>query len=112
MSIKKVFFVFLFRKVMSGRLKGIVLTVSMLQFQYCLKFSFSSTLAGVYLQYGLLLSINSAASASLWWIILASPSCLFIYSVGASCSHAAVMCWIIIIIIIIIICNNSTNVHQ
>jgi len=29
MSIKKVFFVFLFMKVMSGRLKGIVLSVSM-----------------------------------------------------------------------------------
>ena len=26
---------------------------------------------------------------------LASPSCLFTYSVGASCSHAAVMCWIV-----------------
>ena len=34
MSIKKVFFVFLFIKVMSGRLKGIVLSVSMLRFQY------------------------------------------------------------------------------
>jgi len=49
MSIKKVFFVFLFIKVMSGRLKGTVLSVSMLRFQYSLKFSFSSTLAGVYL---------------------------------------------------------------
>jgi len=47
MSIKKVFFVFLFIKVMSGRLKGNVLSVSMLRFQYGLKFSFSSTLAGV-----------------------------------------------------------------
>jgi len=28
---------------------GVVLSVSMLQFQYSLKFSFSSTLAGVYL---------------------------------------------------------------
>jgi len=44
---------------------------------------------------GLLSSINSAASASFWWIILATPSCLFTYSVGASCSHAAVMCWIV-----------------
>ena len=61
---EKVFFVFLFIKVMSGRLQGTVLSVSMLQFQYSLKFSFSSTLAGVYLQYGLLSSINSAASAS------------------------------------------------
>ena len=26
---------------------------------------------------------------------LAKPSCLFTYSVGASCSHAAVMCWIV-----------------
>jgi len=34
---------------MSGRLKGIVLSVSMLQFQYSLKLSFSSTLAGIYL---------------------------------------------------------------
>jgi len=49
MCMKKVFFVFLFIKVMSGRLKGIVLSVSMLRFQYSLKFSFSSTLAGVYL---------------------------------------------------------------
>jgi len=49
MSIKKVFFVFLFIKVMSGRLKDTVLSVSMLRFQYSLKFSFSSTLAGVYL---------------------------------------------------------------
>jgi len=49
MSIKKVFFVFLFIKVMSGRLKGIVLSVNMLRFQYSLKFSFSSTLTGVYL---------------------------------------------------------------
>ena len=49
MSIKKVFFVFLFIKVMSVRLKGIVLSVSMLRFQYSLKFSFSNTLAGVYL---------------------------------------------------------------
>jgi len=31
MSIKKVLFVFLFIKVMSGRLKGIVLSVSMLR---------------------------------------------------------------------------------
>ena len=48
-SIKKAFFVFLFIKVMSVRLKVIVLSVSMLRFQYSLKFSFSSTLAGVYL---------------------------------------------------------------
>jgi hypothetical protein len=34
MYIKKVFFVFLLIKVMSGRLKGIVLSVSMLRFQY------------------------------------------------------------------------------
>jgi len=47
MSIKKVFFVFLFIKVMSGRLKVIVLSVSMLRFQYGLKFSFFSTLAGM-----------------------------------------------------------------
>jgi len=49
MSIKKVFFVFLYIEVMSGRLKVTVLSVSMLRFQYSLKFSFSSTLAGVYL---------------------------------------------------------------
>ena len=49
MSIKKVFFVFLFIKVMPGRLKGIVLSVSMLRFQYSLKFSFPSALAGAYL---------------------------------------------------------------
>ena len=46
---QKVFIVFLFIKVMSGRLKGIVLSVSFLRFQYSLKFSFSSTLAGVHL---------------------------------------------------------------
>jgi hypothetical protein len=40
MSIKKVFFVFLFIKVMSGRLKRIVLSVSMLRIQYSSKFSF------------------------------------------------------------------------
>ena len=45
MSIKKVF---LFIKVMSGRLKFTVLSVSMLRFQYSLKCSFSSTLAGIY----------------------------------------------------------------
>jgi len=49
MSIKKVFFVFLFIKVMSGQLKVIVLSVSMLRFQYSLKFSFFSKLAGMYL---------------------------------------------------------------
>ena len=49
MSIRRVLFVFLFIKVMSGQLKCIVLSVSMLRFQYSLKFSFSSTLAGVYL---------------------------------------------------------------
>jgi len=38
MLIKKVFLVFLFIKVMSGPLKGIVLSVSMLRFQYSLKF--------------------------------------------------------------------------
>jgi hypothetical protein len=41
MSIKKVFFVFLLMNVISGRLKGIVLSVSMLLLQYCLKLSFS-----------------------------------------------------------------------
>ena len=49
MSTKKVFFIFLFIKVMSGRLQGTVLSVSMLRLHYSLKFSFSSTLAGVYL---------------------------------------------------------------
>jgi hypothetical protein len=43
MSIRKVFFVVLFMKVMSGRLEGIVLSVIMLRFQYSLK-SFCSTL--------------------------------------------------------------------
>jgi len=47
MSIKELFFVFLFIKAMSGRLKGIVLSVSMLRFQYSLKFPFSITLAVV-----------------------------------------------------------------
>jgi hypothetical protein len=32
---------------MSGRLKGIILSVSTLRFQYSLKFSFCSTLAGI-----------------------------------------------------------------
>ena len=32
---------------MSGRLKGTVLSISILRFQYSLKFSFSSTLAGI-----------------------------------------------------------------
>jgi hypothetical protein len=49
MSIKNVYFVFLFMKVMSGQLKGNVLSISMLRFQYSLKLLFSSTLAGVYL---------------------------------------------------------------
>jgi len=49
MSIKKVLFVFLCIKVMSGRLKGIAFSVSTLRFRYSLKFSFSRTLAGVYL---------------------------------------------------------------
>jgi len=49
MSIKQVFFFFLFIIIMSGRLKRIVLSVSMLRFQYSLNFSFSSTLVGVYL---------------------------------------------------------------
>jgi hypothetical protein len=49
MSIRKVFFVFLFVTVMSGRLKGIVLFVIMLRFHYSLKLSFSSTFAGLYL---------------------------------------------------------------
>jgi len=39
---------FLIHKIISGRLKSIVLSVIMLRFQYILKFSFSSTLAGVY----------------------------------------------------------------
>jgi hypothetical protein len=49
MSIIKAFFVFLFIKVMSGRLKGTVLSVSMLRLQNSLKCSLSSTLTGVYL---------------------------------------------------------------
>ena len=48
-SNKKAFFVLLFIKVMSDQLKGIGLSVSMLRFQYTSKFSFSRTLAGVYL---------------------------------------------------------------
>ena len=42
-SIKMVFFVFLFINFMSGRLKVFVLSVSMLRLQYSLKFSFSIT---------------------------------------------------------------------
>jgi len=58
MYIKNVFFVFLIMKVMSGRLKVIVLSVSMLRFQYSWKLSFSRTLAGMYLFYGLLSTIK------------------------------------------------------
>jgi len=65
MSIKKMFFVFLFIKVMSGRLKGIVLSVSMLRFQYSLKCSFSSTLAGVYYYYCYYYYTPSCCSATL-----------------------------------------------
>jgi hypothetical protein len=79
MSIRKAFFVFLFMRVMSGRLEGTVLSVIMLRFQYSLKLSFSSTFAGLYLEYGHLSSISSAASASFWCITFATPSCLFIY---------------------------------
>ena len=62
-----------------------------------------------------LLAINAVASDSFCWLTFATPSCLFTYSVGANCSHAVVMCWIVsgsfphllhsslIIIIIIII---------
>jgi hypothetical protein len=49
MSIRKVLFVFLFVRVMSGQLKSIVFSVIMLRFQYSLKLSFSSTFAGLYL---------------------------------------------------------------
>jgi hypothetical protein len=49
MSTGKVFFVFLFVKVMSGRLEGIVSSVKILRFQYSLKLSFFRTLAGLYL---------------------------------------------------------------
>jgi hypothetical protein len=48
-SIKRVFFIFLLMNAISGLLKGTVLSVSMLRFQYSLKLSFSSTMAGVYL---------------------------------------------------------------
>jgi len=63
-SIKMVFFVFLLMNVISGRLESIVLSVSMLRFQYSLKLLFSSTLAGVYLYYRPFSSITSATSAS------------------------------------------------
>ena len=49
MSIKKVFFVFLFIKVMSSPLKVLFCPLSVLRFQHSLKFSFSITLVGVYL---------------------------------------------------------------
>ena len=48
MSIKKVFFVFLIHKSYVRSIKSIFLSVNMLRFQYSLKFSFSSTLTGVY----------------------------------------------------------------
>jgi hypothetical protein len=69
---------------MSRRLEGIVLSVITLRFLNSMKLSFSSTLAGVYLQYGFVSSINAAASASFWCITFATPSCLFTYSVGAN----------------------------
>jgi len=47
MSIKKLLFVFLLMNVISSPSKGIVLSVSMLRFQYSLKLPFSITLAGV-----------------------------------------------------------------
>jgi hypothetical protein len=47
MSIGKAFFVFVFVRVMSGRLQGTVLSVIMLRFHYSLKLSFSSTFAGL-----------------------------------------------------------------
>ena len=58
MSIKKVFPVVLFIRVMSGRLEGIGLSVIMLRFQYSLKLSFSRTLAGVYTSIQLLLPVS------------------------------------------------------
>ena len=92
MSLKKVFFVFLFIKVMSGRLKGIVLYAAI---PVQLEIFILQYIGWCVLLIWTLSSINLAASASFWWIILVSPSCLFTYSVGASCSHAAVMCWIV-----------------
>ena len=50
MSVKKVFFVFLLIKVMSGRLKGNVLSVSMLRFQYLLSSSSSSSSSFTFMQ--------------------------------------------------------------
>ena len=47
MSIKKLFCVYLFMKVISGPSEDIAFSVIMLRFQYSLKLSFSSTLAGV-----------------------------------------------------------------
>ena len=64
---QKVFFVFLFIKVMSGRLNGIVLFVSMLRFQYSLKFSFSSTLAGVYLYWLIIIIVVTFTGALNNW---------------------------------------------
>ena len=61
MSIKKMFFVFLLMNVIPGRLKVIILSVSMLRFQYSLKLSFSSILAGVLLLLLLLLLLLFAA---------------------------------------------------
>jgi hypothetical protein len=57
MSIKKMFLVFLLMNVILGRLKCIVLSVSMLRFQYSLKLAFSSTLAGVLLLCGIIIII-------------------------------------------------------
>jgi len=94
-SIKKGVLCFLIHKSYVRSIKRYCFVRSVLRFQYSFKFSFSSTLAGVYLYYGHLSSVSSAASVSFWWIILVSPSCLFTNSVGASCSHAAVMCWIV-----------------
>jgi len=53
--------------VISGRLKGIVLFVSILWFQYSFKLSFSSTLAGVYLYIELLYILYYYYCMLLWY---------------------------------------------
>jgi hypothetical protein len=52
-------------KVMSGRLEGIVLSVIMPRFQYSLKLSFSSTLAGIIIIILILLLLLTVIELSL-----------------------------------------------
>ena len=63
---------------MSGRLKGIVLSISMLRFQYSLKFSFSSTLA-----YNM-----DFHHQSIWLLIIIIVIIIYYYYVNSSIAAA------------------------